>query len=371
LWNSTIDRWIAGVSGSESTILLAGGDGVISSSAQLGDLNQFTSSTNTRLGLLETSTGSLNTFSSSTLTRLVLLEISTGSLNTFSSSTLTRLGLLETSTGSLNLFTASAYVSFSLMTSSIDVLEDRVNYIYGIGGLGGGNPLTPLNEFSASINTFTTSVNSRLSNIEATTSSYETTGRGIISGSSQVTPLLPTGVVSGSGQLTNYETVGRGIVSGSSQITPLLPTGTVSGSQQILLSDTLGGGVGANVQFFSLGIGMVASGNTGRIDASGDIVAYSTSDERLKENIQPIQNALSKVETISGNEYNWKNEFEYIHGFKGNDVGVIAQEIQKVLPEAIHQRENGYLGVNYEKIIPLLIQSIKELSAKVKELENK
>ena len=109
----------------------------------------------------------------------------------------------------------------------------------------------------------------------------------------------------------------------------------------------------------------------GAITATGDITAYYTSDERLKENIQPITNALSKVESISGNEYNWKEGFDEIHTKKGNDIGVIAQEIQKILPQAVIERDNGYLGVNYEKIIPLLIQSIKELSAKVKELENK
>jgi hypothetical protein len=125
--------------------------------------------------------------------------------------------------------------------------------------------------------------------------------------------------------------------------------------------------------------GIISGSNTfsgtqtisGSLYVTGDVVAYSTSDINFKENIQPIQNALSKVETISGNTYNWKTEFEYIHGFKGNDIGVIAQEIQKVLPEAVRERENGYLGVNYEKIIPLLIESIKELSAKIDRLENK
>jgi hypothetical protein len=125
--------------------------------------------------------------------------------------------------------------------------------------------------------------------------------------------------------------------------------------------------------------GIISGSNTfngnqtisGSLYVTDDVVAYSTSDINFKENIIPIKDALSKVENISGNTYDWKNEFEYIHGFKGNDVGVIAQEIQKVLPEAVRERENGYLGVNYEKIIPLLIESIKELSAKVDRLENK
>jgi hypothetical protein len=203
-------------------------------------------------------------------------------------------------------------------------------------------------------------------------------GDNVVSGSSQVSYVglsnIPSGIISSSAQIDTLFNI-DGIVSGSSQITyssiSSIPSGIVSGSSQVTLSSINGGGISSQVRFGSLGIDMAASVTAGRIDAAGDIVAYSTSDIRLKENIQPIQNALSKVETISGNEYNWKKEFEYIHGFKGNDVGVIAQEIQKVLPEAINERENGYLGVNYEKIIPLLIQSIKELSAKVKELENK
>ena len=52
-------------------------------------------------------------------------------------------------------------------------------------------------------------------------------------------------------------------------------------------------------------------------------------------------------------------------------MGILAHEIEEILPEAVTRRENGYLAVDYEKIIPILIQSIKELSQKIKELENK
>ena len=184
--------------------------------------------------------------------------------------------------------------------------------------------------------------------------------------------LALSGIISGSNTFTGNQTISGSLyVSGSIVGSIAATNGVVTGSQQILLSDTLGGGTDANVQFFSLGIGMTASGNPGRIDASGDIIAFSTSDINFKENIVPIKDALLKLENISGNTYDWKNEFEYIHGFKGNDVGVIAQEIQKILPQAVIERDNGYLAVNYEKIIPLLIESIKELSAKIDRLENK
>jgi uncharacterized coiled-coil protein SlyX len=176
----------------------------------------------------------------------------------------------------------------------------------------------------------------------------------------------------------------NGVVSGSSQIdatattnwstgikTQLDSNTVVSGSSQITLSSTTGGGTTANVQFGSLGIGTAASGVSGEIRATGDIVAFYSSDERLKENIQPIQNALSKVESISGNTYDWKEGFETIHSHIGHDLGVIAQEVQSVLPEVVTERETGYLAVDYVKLVPVLIEAIKELSAKVKELESK
>jgi hypothetical protein len=316
------------------------------------------------------------------------------------------LGLLETSTGSLNTTTASLYISTSLMTASIVSLnqfsssatmsivelywtasnhEGRIDYIE-LQAFGG----VDLQSVSASLAVVNSVSGSWIT--ESETGSFEKVASAthtLVSGSSQVISLLPIGVISGSSQVLG----GSGVWSGSAQ----LPSGVISGSSQfgnyvatitgtenqiivagsglnnasVTLSTPQNIASTSNVQFNSLGIGMAASATAGRIDATGDIVAYSTSDERLKENIQPIQNALSKVENISGNEYNWKEEFENIHGFKGNDVGVIAQEIQKILPEAVIERDNGYLGVNYEKIIPLLIQSIKELSLKVKELENK
>ena len=91
----------------------------------------------------------------------------------------------------------------------------------------------------------------------------------------------------------------------------------------------------------------------------------------INSQLVPIENALSKVESISGNTYDWKEGFEEIHSHKGNDVGVIAQEIEEILPQIVTNRDNGYKAVQYEKIIPLLIEAIKELSVKIRELENK
>jgi len=115
----------------------------------------------------------------------------------------------------------------------------------------------------------------------------------------------------------------------------------------------------------SLAVGNISNSATdGRIDASNDIVAYSTSDVRLKDNIKSIDKALDKVNKIQGIEFDWI-EKEEVHGNSGHDIGVIAQEIEKILPDVVTTRDNGYKAVKYEKIVPLLIEAIKDLSRQV------
>jgi hypothetical protein len=107
--------------------------------------------------------------------------------------------------------------------------------------------------------------------------------------------------------------------------------------------------------------------STSSFHMNGDIVAYASSDKRLKDNINKLQNPLDKLEKINGYEFDWnKNQ----HLYEGHDIGVIAQEIEEVLPEIVETRKDGYKAVKYEKIVPLLIESIKELSDKIKALEN-
>ena len=101
------------------------------------------------------------------------------------------------------------------------------------------------------------------------------------------------------------------------------------------------------------------------LSCKGDIIAYSSSDQRLKDNITPISNALDKVLSISGNTFDWNEK----SGKEGSDVGVIAQEILEVIPEVVTTRDNGYLAVRYEKLVPLLIEAIKELKEEINELK--
>lgn len=131
----------------------------------------------------------------------------------------------------------------------------------------------------------------------------------------------------------------------------------------------------SSVQLGSLGIGAPASGTTGEIRATNNITAYYSSDKRLKENIKPIESALDKLEQIRGVTFDWTDEeIEKRGGIDGyfvrkNDIGVIAQEIESVIPEAVATREDGYKAVRYELLVPLLIQAIKEQQVQIEELK--
>jgi hypothetical protein len=123
------------------------------------------------------------------------------------------------------------------------------------------------------------------------------------------------------------------------------------------------------------GTAITATGNvvvTGDFSATGNVTAYNSSDKRLKENITPIENPIDKLLKLSGNTFKWTADYYATQDqslFKEFDVGVIAQEVQEVLPEAVNERDNGILAVDYQKLIPLLIECIKAQQVQIDELK--
>jgi len=111
--------------------------------------------------------------------------------------------------------------------------------------------------------------------------------------------------------------------------------------------------------------------SSGDIVAEGDVVAYYTSDLRLKDNVEVIQGSLDKIDDIRGVEFDWNEQSPGWARERGHDIGVIAQEVQKVIPEIVVERKNGYLGVDYKRLVPLLIESVKELRREVNDLKKK
>ena len=127
-----------------------------------------------------------------------------------------------------------------------------------------------------------------------------------------------------------------------------------------MTGDATGSGTVTNLG--NVSIAMDVSSITGNLGVSGTVTAAdfnTTSDISLKQNINVIDSALSKISQLNGYTFNWKNNDK-------EAVGIMAQEVEKVLPQIVATGEDGYKKVSYDSLIPLLIEAVKELSAKVK-----
>ena len=102
---------------------------------------------------------------------------------------------------------------------------------------------------------------------------------------------------------------------------------------------------------------------------TGDVIAFSSSDLTMKENVSPIDNALDMISSLTGNTFDWKSNAG-IWGLEGGDTGIIAQEVEKLkLPGVTKKRDDGTIGVRYDRLIPVLIEAIKELKSEINELK--
>ena len=124
-------------------------------------------------------------------------------------------------------------------------------------------------------------------------------------------------------------------------------------------------------------VGTTADPGAGAIYATGNITAYYSSDAKFKENVQDVPDALGIVTAIGSKTFEWTDEYLKDHG--GEDeyfqpkqsFGVIAQDVQKVFPQAVRTREDGSLAVDYEKLAILSFGAISQLLKRVEALESK
>jgi hypothetical protein len=179
---------------------------------------------------------------------------------------------------------------------------------------------------------------------------------------------------------TNALTLGTGLTgssfNGSGTVTATVSYGTTAGTacqgNDSRLSNSRQA-TNTNTQLASLGVGTAASGTAGEIRATNNVTAYY-SDERLKTKIGDIENALDKVKQIETMVYH-ANETAVALGYDASviEVGVTAQSVQRVQPQVVAPApiDDKYLTVRYERLVPLLIEAIKELEAQVAELKAK
>jgi hypothetical protein len=170
---------------------------------------------------------------------------------------------------------------------------------------------------------------------------------------------------------TNALTLGTGLTgtsfNGSAAVTATVSYGTTSGTacqgNDSRLSDSRQA-TNSNTQLASLGVGTAASGTAGEIRATNNITAYY-SDDRLKTKLGNIEDALAKIRTLNGFYYE-ANETAQALGYEAvREVGVSAQQVQAVQPEIVVPApiDDKYLTVRYERLVPLLIEAVKELDS--------
>jgi len=195
--------------------------------------------------------------------------------------------------------------------------------------------------------------------------------------------LSATTITASTGLETKNGATGAGFVkffedsdNGSNAVTLLGPAST--GDIDITLPTQAGTVVvsnttdGNDVQLDSLGLNTAASGTAGELRATNDITAFYSSDVSLKENIVEIPSALDMVDKIRGVFFDWKDDYIESKGgedgyfMRKRDVGLIAQEVEAVLPEIVGTRKDGIKAIKYDRLTALLLQAIKELQAKIK-----
>ena len=377
--------------------------------ASVGRLNNL-ESTSASL-LIETA--NLETFSSSALTRLSALESETSNLETFSSSTLTRLTTIESETSNLESFTSSinttiktrlnvetvvsgssqvSYVGLSNIPAGIISSSAQIDTLFNIDGIVSGSSQIDVASTTGDIALGTrTSGNYVASlvagtNITLSNNSGEGTTPTIGLTNNAITIAGTSTSLGGTITAEQIRTAIGTVVTGSAQIS----LGSASGNIA-LATQTTGDYVASLVQ----GTGVTITNNSGEnatptiaigqsvatnatptfgnltingsINATGDITAYYTSDKRHKNNIQPIENALLKVSKLNGVTWEWNDDVHEVTKSTPK-TGLIAQEVQEVLPEVIKEREDGFLALDYSKMMGLMVEAIKEQQSQIHNL---
>jgi hypothetical protein len=182
------------------------------------------------------------------------------------------------------------------------------------------------------------------------------------------------GLVTASGNITGGNITTAGNVNAGGTVTAANLAGTITTASQTNITSV--GSLG-NTQISSLGVGTAASGVAGEIRAIDNVTAYYSSDRRLKENIKNITNPIEKLQALNGVEFDWRQDYIDSHGgedgyfIRRHDIGIVAQDLEAVLPELVVDRNDGYKAVKYDRVIALLIEAVKAQQQEIDELKRR
>jgi hypothetical protein len=416
IWDTTNDYWKAGAKGSENEILTVGNvdsdiktfsvpaSTTISSFGKTLVDDADAATARTTLGVDAAGTDNSTNVTLSGTPNYITISGQVITRNTIDIGDDTNLAVSDTTNVDMILSgdTLSANLKGGVVSGSgqIDhdsttgfVANEHINHgsvsITAGTGLNGGGTIASTRTLNVdsdykndSLNTFTSSFSSfGLSLIDDANASTARSTLGVdAAGTDNSTDVSLAGsydYITISGQ-----TITRGQIDLTTDVTGVLPsanldsdTAHLSGTQTFSGAKSFSSAVNidATTQSTSKTTGaLIVDGGVGiakTLNVGEDVVAYASSDERYKDNVTPIENPNDKIKQIGGYTFDWNDKHEI---FKGqHDVGVIAQEIEKVLPEIVETRENGFKAVKYEKIVALLIESNKELIKRIEELESK
>jgi hypothetical protein len=372
---SSIPAGIVSGSSQITSILPAG---VVSGSSQV--TLQSTTGFTAYNTALATITGSLILSASTDASKFTTLATYTGSvegrfttLATLTGSNSTRLTALETSAStalSTNNTQATSITNLNTLTASALTR------------------LTALEVETANLETFSASALTRLSTLEgkdiSITLTGDVTGTGTITDLANVsfaTTIAANSVALGTDTTGNYVasmTAGTGITVGTATGEGSTPVITNTGVTSAVAGTGVSVNAGTGAVTFSIGQAVATSSSptfagltiNGAITATGDITAFFTSDKRHKNTIQNIPNALEKVSKLNGVTWEWNEDVNEVTKSTPK-TGLIAQEVQEVLPEVVREREDGFLSLDYSKMVGLLVEAIKEQQSQIEELKSK
>lgn len=261
------------------------------------------------------------------------------------------------------------------LNNNFGYIDDALGGVYSVSSSGGTVALTKSNTQPLRI-----AISGSLTGNLTVTIPNNTGGSWIVSNSTTdgvggpwtVTLKTASGAVSNTvprGSWDIYYSTGTAVVAGEiySATALRLSTlgGTVSGNVIVDQGTFTVNNVGTANALQVTGGNVTIGGNgttTGNLTAQGNVTAFS--DERLKADVVEIDDALNRLKQIRGVTY-------CVNGMTERRAGVIAQEVRKVLPEVVFEHDSGYLHVAYGNLTALLINAVKELSARVEELEQR
>jgi len=333
--NTDTNNYITGASISSSGVLTLTGSGSAGANVDLSE--QFTL----------TGAGILTATSTATLTN------KSGSNNQW--------------TNDAGYVTASSSANFTNKTGSNNQWTNDRNYLTANQTITLSGDITTVSGTTAMTITVTDdSHNHVISNVDNLQTSLD--AKAALSGATF------TGGVACNGNTNNYPHLvvgGTGNIVNSAAV--LQCKGFIRVAQYVLIHETNSSSNSVGLSYANNNLSVYASSGTtaegsgqANFHVPGDVIAYYSSDPRLKTNKKQLESSLHKLSNINGYTFDWLPEAKKYNSYnKGSDIGVMADEIEAMYPELVETRDNGYKAVKYEKLTAILISAMNELTNKL------